>query len=338
MATSTWRLPLLRRTLLHLSFPPPPFFQLSPFSAPLNQPKFKHSLVQCSSISIEEETTSSKYIHSEIPKTTRKLSWKPMCLYHTQGKCTKMDDPLHLEKFCHNCSVELGESVSELNSLQAQEFDYFLVLDLEGKVEILEFPVLLFDAKTMDVVDVFHRFVRPTKMSETRIKEYIEGKYGAFGVDRVWHDTAITFEEVIEQFEEWLRKERDGRINLWREDGDGHLNEAAFVTCGNWDLKTKVPQQCEVSGMKLPPYFMEWINLKDIYLNFYHRRAPGMLSMMKELRIPPLGSHHLGIDDSKNIARVMQRLLRDGALLQITARRVPDSPNTVRFFFQNRIK
>ncbi|KAL0362658.1 UNVERIFIED_CONTAM: putative exonuclease domain-containing protein [Sesamum calycinum] len=242
-----------------------------------------------------------------------------------------------------------------------QEFDYFLVLDLEGKVEILEFPVLLFDVKTMDVVDAFHRFVRPTKMSERRINEYIEGKYGkfwsrpdesigkemvfdqnwnsVFGIEFVWHDTAIKFEEVIEQFETWLRKERDGHIKkLWREEGDGRLNRAAFVTCGNWDLKTKVPQQCEVSRIKLPPYFMEWINLKDIYLNFYERRAPGMLSMMRELRIPPLGSHHLGIDDSKNIARVLRHLLTDGALLQITARRADTSPERVRFLFQNRIK
>ncbi|KAI3457419.1 hypothetical protein Pfo_014082 [Paulownia fortunei] len=334
---ATWRLPLLRRTLLLSSSPPPPFFQFSSFSTPLKQSQFKRSYVQCSSLSMEE-STSSTLIHSEIPKTARNSSWKPMCLYYTQGKCTKMDDPLHLEKFCHSCSVGLGESVLGLKNLQAQEFDYFLVLDLEGKVEILEFPVLLFDAKTMDVVDVFHRFVRPTKMSEKRINEYIEGKYGNFGVDRVWHDTAIKFEEVIEQFESWLRKERDGHIKLWREEGDGYLNEAAFVTCGNWDLKTKIPQQCEVSGIKLPPYFMEWINLKDIYLNFYNRRAPGMLSMMRELRISPLGSHHLGIDDSKNIARVLQHLLTDGALLQITAKRARSSPNIVRFLFQNRIK
>nr|DAD23517.1 TPA_asm: hypothetical protein HUJ06_024980 [Nelumbo nucifera] len=67
---------------------------------------------------------------------------------------------------------------------------------------------------------------------------------------------------------------------------------------------------------------MEWINLKDIYLNFYQRRAPGMMTMMKELGIPLLGSHHLGIDDTKNIARVLQHMLADGAILQITARRV----------------
>lgn len=46
----------------------------------------------------------------------------------------------------------------------------------------------------------------------------------------VWHDTAIKFEEVIEQFESWLRKERDGIIKLWREEGDGRLDKAAFIT------------------------------------------------------------------------------------------------------------
>lgn len=67
-------------------------------------------------------------------------------------------------------------------------------------------------------------------------------------------------------------------------------------------------------------------------------QAPGMLSMMRELRIQPLGSHHLGIDDSKNIARVLQHLLKDGAILQITAKRTNSPPNAVRFLFQNRIK
>lgn len=62
-----------------------------------------------------------------------------------------------------------------------------------------------------------------------------------------------------------------------------------------------------------------------------------MLSMMRELRIPPLGSHHLGIDDSKNIAKVLRRLLTDGALLRITAKRATASPHAVKFFFQNRI-
>lgn len=240
-----------------------------------------------------------------------------------------MDDLVHLDKFNHDCSKELQVNIAELNKVRSQNHDFFLVLDLEGKVEILEFPVLMISAKTLQVEDIFHRFVRPSNMSEQRINEYIEGKYGKIGVDRVWHDTAVPFKEVIEEFEAWLVQQK-----LWTE---GELNRAAFVTCGNWDLKTKVPQQCEVSRIKVPPYFMEWINLKDIYLNFYNRRATGMVTMMKELQIPLVGSHHLGIDDTKNITRVLQHMLVDGALIQITARRNPRSLREVSFLFKNRI-
>jgi len=59
--------------------------------------------------------------------------------------------------------------------------------------------------------------------------------------------------------------------------------------------------------------------------------------MMKELQIPLMGSHHLGIDDSMNIARVLQRMLLDGALIQVTARRNPNSLQKVSFLFKNRI-
>ena len=44
-------------------------------------------------------------------------------------------------------------------------------------------------------------------------------------------------------------------------------------TSGNWDIKTQVPHQCSVSKMKLPDYFMEWINIKDVYLNFYTKKV-----------------------------------------------------------------
>ncbi|KAG6490677.1 uncharacterized exonuclease domain-containing protein At3g15140-like [Zingiber officinale] len=259
--------------------------------------------------------------------------WKPMCLYHTQGRCTMMGDASHLEKFNHDFLADLKANITTLNKLKPQNLDYLLVLDLEGKVEILEFPVLMIDAKSMDYVDSFHRFVRPTMMSEHRINEYIEGKYGKLGVERVWHDTAIPFKDVLQEFELWMQSHQ-----LWEKERRGLLNRAAFVTCGNWDLKTKIPEQCKILKIKTPSYFMEWINLKDVYLNFYKRRATGMMTMLRQLEIPSLGSHHLGIDDAKNIARVLQRMLVDGAILQITAKRSLSSPGDVKFLFKDRVR
>lgn len=243
-----------------------------------------------------------------------------------------MDDAFHVSKFGHDWTCGLGLDGSRVKNLQAQEHDFFLVLDLEGKVEILEFPVMLFDAKAMTVIDVFHRFVRPMKMKEQRINEYIEGKYGEIGIDRVWHDTAILFPDVVQQFEEWLLMH-----HLWVKESD-RLDKAAFVTCGNWDLKTKIPEQCRLLNMKVPTYFREWINLKDIYLNFYKTEARGMISMMKGIRLPLLGSHHLGIDDTRNITRVLSHMLTDGASMQITARRLPGNLDKVVFSFENRVR
>ncbi|CAH2053658.1 unnamed protein product [Thlaspi arvense] len=286
-----------------------------------------------SSRSVSSSPSPSDISSSSLMETIEIQKWRPMCLYHTHGKCTKMDDPAHLEAFNHDCSKELQVTAADLERKKSQEFNFFLVLDLEGKVEILEFPVLILDAKTMQVVDLFHRFVRPTKMSEKAINKYIEGKYGEVGVDRVWHDTAIPFKQVVEEFEGWLAEH-----SLWGKETDGALNDAAFVTCGNWDIKTKIPEQCLVSDINLPQYFMEWINLKDVYLNFYGREARGMVSMMRQCGIRLMGSHHLGIDDTKNITRVVQRMLADGAVFKITARRSKSNLRNVEFLFENRIK
>lgn len=255
---------------------------------------------------------------------------RPLCLYFTLGCCNKMDDQTHLKMFNHGFP-ELDTKRFDLKRGQPQEFDFFLVLDLEGKVEILEFPVLMIDAKTLKLVDFFHRFVRPTGMSKEYTNQYVDGKYGQFGVNSVWHETAIPFKEVIKQFEDWLATH-----NAWAKESRGYLDKGAFVTCGNWDIKTKIPEQYVVAGMKLPPYFMEWINLKDIYLNFYNREATGMVPMLRQLKMQVLGTHHVGIDDTRNIARVLQRLIIDGAVLQLTGWKERDGK--VEYLFNNRIK
>uniref|UniRef100_K3Y242 Exonuclease domain-containing protein n=1 Tax=Setaria italica TaxID=4555 RepID=K3Y242_SETIT len=120
----------------------------------------------------------------EAPIPISRRPWKPTCLYYTQGKCTMMNDAMHLEKFSHNLMMDLPVNASAADKVKPQKLDYLLILDLEGKVEILEFPVVMIDAQSMEFIDSFHRFVRPTAMSEQRITEYIEGKYGKFGVDR----------------------------------------------------------------------------------------------------------------------------------------------------------
>jgi len=93
-----------------------------------------------------------------------------------------------------------------------------------------------------------------------------------------------------------------------------------FVTCGDWDLKTMLPKQCDLSRVKVPKAFSQWINLKIAFGDFFKKaRARGMTEMLEDLDIPLVGRHHSGIDDARNIAAVMMKMLKQGYVATPTA-------------------
>jgi len=204
-----------------------------------------------------------------------------------------------------------------------QPFDYYCVLDLEGKVEILELPVQLINSKTLGVESVFHKYIRPTKMEEKHVENYVRGKYGKMGLAEKWFETAIPFPDALKQLDEWLEETGAKKYTF------------AFVTCGNWDIKTQIPKQCSICSIPIPSYFNQWVNLKDVYLNFYHHKALGMRSMLNGLRIKLEGTHHSGLDDTSNIVKVLLRMIQDGAEIKVSAQRL--NGGKVKYLFEDRI-
>jgi len=207
--------------------------------------------------------------------------------------------------------------------LKEQPFDYYLIFDLEGQVEIVEFPVLLFNAKTLEVSSIFHKYIRPTKMSSEHLQNMITGKYGKWGLAEEYWKTSINFVQAIKEFEEWLIE------NGCRE------NNFAFVICGNWDIKTQIPKQCRICSIEVPDFFLKWINIKDVYYNFYGHKAFGMKAMLNGLRITLEGNHHSGLDDTKNISKIVKRMITDGAKIDITA--FKDDVGYINYKFEERI-
>ena len=95
-----------------------------------------------------------------------------------------------------------------------------------------------------------------------------------------------------------------------------------FVTCGDWDLKTMLPNQLSISdadygldeqGNLIAPY-NRWINIKTPFRK--HVELPrvniGMAGMLKKLKLDLVGRHHSGIDDCKNILRIIQTMREGG--------------------------
>ncbi|KAJ3041279.1 tRNA 2'-phosphotransferase 1 [Rhizophlyctis rosea] len=227
---------------------------------------------------------------------------------------------------------------SASSSPAGQPFDFLLVLDFEATCsntdrsfpnEIIEFPIVVLDTHSLYVVAEFREHIRPT-INPTLTHFCID----LTGITQDVVDAAETFPEVF------------GRVV----DFVGELQAAhpgaklAFVTCGDWDLKTMLPLQLQHSHSSLPatlnpppPIFSRWINIKVPFHNALggvqldasasnkkkkkkSTTRLGMAGMLQRLGLPLVGRHHCRIDDARNIAQIAKALIERGVVLDITSR------------------
>lgn len=182
--------------------------------------------------------------------------------------------------------------------------DYFLVLDFEANndkgnryavKEIIEFPVLKVNAETLQTESEFHTYVQPTAYPE--INPFITE---LCGITQDMVDGKPLLPDVLKQFHEWMKRERllEGGVKF------------CFVTCGDWDLKTALPTNCDYLKLQYPDYLKRWVNIKVCFQGTMGMKGGGMDSMLRNLGLTLDGRHHSGIDDSRNIAKILCELAR----------------------------
>jgi len=178
---------------------------------------------------------------------------------------------------------------------------YLLVLDLEGKDEITEFPVIVLDMQTRCELGRFQRYARPVRLFD--------------GLPIEPDSPAIPFGEILAEFDGFLQ-------GILRRTLANLGGDAALLTCGDWDCR-HVRTQCGISGVPLPAAFERWVNVKRSYEAAYGGTFRGMRSMLARLRLLDRdgnvthGFHHLGMHDVENICRCALALLNDGHAITI---------------------
>ncbi|EFC46315.1 exonuclease III protein [Naegleria gruberi] len=203
-------------------------------------------------------------------------------------------------------------SSSDNNNTTEQKFDYFLVLDFEASCddkiknfrnEIIEFPTVAINAKTVKIDHEFHYYVKPK--ANPILTDFCKE---LTGIQQDWIDNGVEFEDVLKFHNQWMM--------------DNFISKNltfAFVTCGDWDLKTMITKQCRKENIKVPSYFSSWVNIKKKYTEIYSKHVHGMTDMLNHMKLELIGKHHSGIDDCKNIARILCEMLKQGKQIDITA-------------------
>ncbi|KAL9649897.1 hypothetical protein ABK040_011370 [Willaertia magna] len=202
---------------------------------------------------------------------------------------------------------------STTSQLKEQCFDYLLILDFEATCEdgdksfpneIIEFPTIALNTKTLEIDCQFHNYVKP-KINPTLTKFCTE----LTGIQQEWVDKGETFKNCLTKHQQWLMEQF---VN--------HGKSFCFVTCGDWDLNTMLKKQCEIDNISIPSFYKQWINIKKEFTRIYKEKAYGMTSMLNYFKLELKGRHHSGIDDCLNITRVVQEILKQGHVLEITTK------------------
>jgi inhibitor of KinA sporulation pathway (predicted exonuclease) len=175
------------------------------------------------------------------------------------------------------------------------ETKYYLVIDLEAtcdenhaipreQTEIIEIGAVLCDAQTLAPVDEFQTFVKPMRHPKltpfcTRLTT----------IEQSDVDSAATFSVAIQKLAQWLRP---------------HAGEFLFCSWGDYD-KNQLQRQERQGGVRLP-LGKDHLNLKEAF----RRRSGddkklGTNTALSRVGLEPSGTHHRGIDDARNIAKLL---------------------------------
>ncbi|TNM91594.1 3'-5' exoribonuclease 1 [Takifugu rubripes] len=195
-------------------------------------------------------------------------------------------------------------------------YDYICVVDFEATCEvdnpsdfhheIIEFPMVLINTHTLEIVDSFQEYVKPElnpQLSDFCVK--------LTGITQKMVDEADSFPAVLERVVAWLQERELGTKYKY-----------AILTDGSWDMSKFLNIQCQISRIRYPQFAKKWINIRKSYRNFYKvsRTQTKLSTMLEKLGLTYSGRPHCGLDDSRNIARIAVRMLQDGCQLRVNER------------------
>lgn len=82
--------------------------------------------------------------------------------------------------------------------------------------------------------------------------------------------------------------------------------------CSPWDMGRFFSTQCQLCSIPVPKFARKWINLRKLYRNFYKVPKGTLQDMVNNLGMRFEGRPHSGMDDARNIARILQKMVQDG--------------------------
>ncbi|MCU0543060.1 MAG: exonuclease domain-containing protein [Oscillatoriaceae cyanobacterium Prado104] len=177
-------------------------------------------------------------------------------------------------------------------------FDYYLVLDLEAtccdtgsiaknEMEIIEIGAVMVKAQTLEILDEFQTFVKPVR--NPILTEFCKT---LTSIAQMQVDRAPTYPKASAMLTEWLSVYSNGVFCSW-----GDFDRTQFKKDSNFH---QLPFPIAYPHVNVKKVFSEIQGLPKRY---------GMDQALELAGLPLEGTHHRGIDDARNIAKLLPYIL-----------------------------
>ncbi|MEG3838759.1 3'-5' exonuclease [Microcoleus sp. herbarium14] len=182
--------------------------------------------------------------------------------------------------------------------MNLKHYNYYLVVDLEAtccdrgnlikeEMEIIEIGAVMVEAENLNTVDEFQSFIKPVRYPI--LTEFCKS---LTSIAQAQVDVAPSYSEAIALLKKWLSGYSNGVFGSW-----GDFDRQQFQQDSNFH---KVPF----------PIAYPHINLKQLFTEKQGlRKRHGMAQALQLAGLPLEGTHHRGIDDARNIAKLLPYLL-----------------------------
>lgn len=175
--------------------------------------------------------------------------------------------------------------------------DYYLIVDLEAtcsndgavprhEMEIIEIGAVMQSSRTLEIESEFQTFVRPVR--HPQLTAFCSELTGIVQQDVAG---APLFPQALAAMQQWM----------------SGFADSLFCSWGDYDRKQFL-QDCEYHGVSYP-FRSGHLNLKAEFSRTLNlRKKLGIGDALRRLGLQFEGSPHRGLDDARNIARIVRQV------------------------------
>ncbi|WP_295617710.1 3'-5' exonuclease [Chamaesiphon sp. GL140_3_metabinner_50] len=188
------------------------------------------------------------------------------------------------------------------------KYQHILVVDLEAtccdsqsiprhQMETIEIGAVMVDTASLKIVDEFQTFIKPLR--HPMLTEFCNQ---LTSITQSQVNTAPTFPEAIELWQPWLSQ----------------FDKTIFGSWGDYDRK-QLQQDGKHHRIDLPdPVSSNHVNLKELFsITQGFNKRYGMAQALNLADITLTGTHHRGIDDARNISKLLPYILGRQKIIKI---------------------